>query len=382
MVNKKNFSEKIRFYRNKIGITQTELAEKLHVSFQAISNWERGNTLPDLDNLCDLSSIFGVSLDVLIKDQTYSDEKLFIGIDGGGSSTEFVLFSSSGRIFKHIRLQGTNATTIGVLNAIAVFQSGIDGCLSTNSEVQGIFMGCAGNFLEEIVKKLSAKYPHIPIRIDSDGVNALLSDNGDAAMICRTGTVFIRHEPNGLYRTFAGWGYQFGDFGSSYNFGREAICAAMAYEDGVESSPLIYSHIKEKLDKQGVIEAMTGLKDVSSIAEKAYIIFEAYNQGDAYAEEIIHSEMKRLARIVKSVCPNGGKIIACGDINQHYGHITLPILAQYVSENIEFILPELPPIYGACREACRRFGVSIDEEFFNNFASDYRKMTLGENCEF
>lgn len=376
MIDKKIFGDKLRFYRNKIGITQTELAEKLHISFQAISSWECGNTLPDVDNLCDLSSILGVSLDMLLKDQVHAGEKIFIGIDGGGSSTEFALFSSAGRILKCFKLKGTNAATIGVLDALSILQCGIDRCLATNSEVQGIFMGCAGNCLEEISKKLSERYPSIPIKFDSDGVNALQSADGDAAMICGTGMVFFRHEPNGGYRKFAGWGHRFGDFGSAYHFGREAICAARAYEDGVESSSLIYSLVKEQIGTKSVKEAMDGLQDVSRIAEKATVIFDAYIRGDTYAEEIIRGEMKRLSKIVKSVCPSGGKIIACGGIHQHYGNITLPILKQYVPENIEFILPALPPIYGACREACRRFGVCTDEAFFNNFEADYKKITF------
>ena len=376
MIDKTAFSEKIRFYRNKIGLTQTELAERLHISFQAISSWECGNTLPDLENLCDLSLIFGVSVDTLLKEETHADEKVFIGIDGGGSSTEFALFTSSGRILKCFKLAGTNATTIGQSNALSIFYRGIDTCLAVRKSVQGIFMGCAGGLLDEVAKKVSERYKNIPVQIDSDGVNALLSADGDAAMICGTGMVFFRHEKDGGYKKIAGWGHAWGDFGSAYNFGRQAICAARAYEDGVESSPLIYELVKENLKTQSIKESMKGLKDISLIAEKAWVIFNAYTQGDPYAAEIIHNEMKTLARIVKSVCPEGGKIIACGGVNQHYGTITLPILKQYVPKNIEFILPELPPIYGACREACRRFGVQCGKDFFENFFADYTKLVL------
>ncbi|MBE6606020.1 MAG: XRE family transcriptional regulator [Ruminococcaceae bacterium] len=376
MVDKQNFIEKIRFYRNKLGMTQAELAEKMHVSFQAISSWECGNTLPDLDNLCELSSVLGVPVDTLLRNQNFSDEQSFIGIDGGGTSTEFALFTNKGRILKCFKLPGTNASNVGVSYVLSIFCQGIDCCLSTGRPVKGIFMGCAGGLLDEVYKKLSEIYPDIPIHIDSDGVNALLSADGDAAMICGTGMVFFRHEPNGSYKKFAGWGHEFGDYGSAYNYGREAICAARAYEDGVKLSSLIYSIMKENLGAQTIKAGTNELKDVSEIAGKAYIIFEAYKQNDPYAEEIIHSEMKRLARVVQSVCPKGGRIIACGGINQHYGNITLPILKQYVSENTEFILPALPPIYGACRAACRYFDIPTDEGFFKTFSSDYRKITF------
>ena len=373
MVDKKAFSEKIRFYRNKSGMTQTELAGRLHVSFQAVSSWECGNTLPDLDNLCELAALLGVSTDELLREKSSADTPVYIGIDGGGSSTEFALFTAEGHILTCFKLSGSNASNVGVPGALSVFYRGIDGCLAKNAAVRGIFMGCAGGHLDEVLKNLTEKYRDIPIYIDSDGVNALLSADGDAAMISGTGTVFLRHEPNGGYRKFAGWGHAWGDYGSAYNLGKEAVCAALAYEEDIESSPLLYALVKEKLGAQNVRAATRGWCDVSGIAKLAPVVFEAYRQNDPYAEAILRHEMKNLARIAAGVCPNGGRIIACGGINQHFGDITLPILGEYVPKNIEFVLPTLPPVYGACREACRRFGVSCGEDFFSTFLADYRQ---------
>lgn len=65
-------SEQLRKYRTARGMTQEELAEKLFVSRQAISKWEKGEANPDLDNVVKLARIFEVSLDelVLAKEQT------------------------------------------------------------------------------------------------------------------------------------------------------------------------------------------------------------------------------------------------------------------------------------------------------------------------
>lgn len=48
------------------GLSQEELAEKLGVSRQAISKWERAESSPDTDNLIALAQLYGVSLDVLL----------------------------------------------------------------------------------------------------------------------------------------------------------------------------------------------------------------------------------------------------------------------------------------------------------------------------
>lgn len=47
-------------------LTQMELADKLNISFQAVSNWERGQTMPDIAKLGELAEIFGVSIDELL----------------------------------------------------------------------------------------------------------------------------------------------------------------------------------------------------------------------------------------------------------------------------------------------------------------------------
>lgn len=46
-------------------LTQETLAEQLHVSFQAVSKWENGQTLPDVGSLAQLAAIFGTSIDAL-----------------------------------------------------------------------------------------------------------------------------------------------------------------------------------------------------------------------------------------------------------------------------------------------------------------------------
>ncbi|MFD2727854.1 helix-turn-helix transcriptional regulator [Enterococcus camelliae] len=44
-------------------MTQNKVAEVLHVSTQAVSNWERGKGYPDIQNILQLSDLFDVSLD-------------------------------------------------------------------------------------------------------------------------------------------------------------------------------------------------------------------------------------------------------------------------------------------------------------------------------
>lgn len=57
----------IKKLRNSQGLSQEELAEKIYVTRQTISNWENEKSYPDIHSLLALSSIFEISLDQLIK---------------------------------------------------------------------------------------------------------------------------------------------------------------------------------------------------------------------------------------------------------------------------------------------------------------------------
>lgn len=63
---KQNIAHNISELRKKNKLTQLELAERLNYSDKAISRWERGDTLPDIDVLCEICKLFNVSFEYLI----------------------------------------------------------------------------------------------------------------------------------------------------------------------------------------------------------------------------------------------------------------------------------------------------------------------------
>lgn len=62
-----DISNQIKTRREAMGLCQEQLAEKLYVSRQTISNWERDKTYPDVQSLLMLSILFGTSIDTLVK---------------------------------------------------------------------------------------------------------------------------------------------------------------------------------------------------------------------------------------------------------------------------------------------------------------------------
>lgn len=63
------FGEKLQRLRQKAGMSQDALAEQLHVSRQAVSRWERDETMPETDKVVLLADLFGVTTDYLLRQQ-------------------------------------------------------------------------------------------------------------------------------------------------------------------------------------------------------------------------------------------------------------------------------------------------------------------------
>ena len=70
------FNEKLKMLRKENNYTQEELAEKLNVSRQAITKWESGEGIPDIENLKQISILFNTTIDELVKeDKTITIEE-------------------------------------------------------------------------------------------------------------------------------------------------------------------------------------------------------------------------------------------------------------------------------------------------------------------
>ncbi len=102
------FSEKLKKLRKDNNLTQEELADKINVSRQAITKWESGDGIPDIDNLKQISILFNVTIDELVKE----DRDISINnIKNYSYTTEFEIDHN-----KHFDI---NITKINELNIIS-----------------------------------------------------------------------------------------------------------------------------------------------------------------------------------------------------------------------------------------------------------------------
>ena len=85
------FSQQIKKYRSQAALTQDELAEKIYVTRQTISNWENEKSYPDIASVVKLSDLYSISLDELLKGDAKMLEHLEENTDVVNSSRKLIL---------------------------------------------------------------------------------------------------------------------------------------------------------------------------------------------------------------------------------------------------------------------------------------------------
>ena len=73
---KMELGKQIKKYRSEMNLSQEELADKIFVSRQTVSNWENDKNYPDIKSLLLMSEVFGVSLDILVKGDIENMKKM------------------------------------------------------------------------------------------------------------------------------------------------------------------------------------------------------------------------------------------------------------------------------------------------------------------
>lgn len=366
---------RIKELRKQQGLTQSAFAEELCVSFQAVSNWERGLTPPELSHLVHIASLFGVSVDDLLHPKS---DDLFLGIDGGGTKTEFLLVSAEGYVQKRLVKVGCNPNDVGYAKMLSLLIDGIGDVLLEARSIKAVFCGIAGistgNYAKRLHDDLKKHYPRIRIEVKNDSSNLFaLDSSADMAVISGTGSVVFVKDGD-AYRRLGGWGYLLDSAGSAYDIGRAALREALREEDRREAPSLIGRLLREKLNTATVWEHVNTVYSEGKpyIAALASVVFDAYLEGEPKAVDIVDKNAEALAELLNAGVELYGAApvaIASGGMFEHYGSLLLPHIEKY--SRVQLKITDLPPIYGACKNAYVTVNRKIPEEFYQNFKRTY-----------
>lgn len=73
-----NLPEKIKELRKQYDLSQEQLADKIGVSTQAITKWETGGGLPDIENLVSIAALFNIAIDELLSAEKLKEHPDFL----------------------------------------------------------------------------------------------------------------------------------------------------------------------------------------------------------------------------------------------------------------------------------------------------------------
>ncbi len=367
--------KRIKELRKERGLTQGAFADELHVSFQAVSNWERGIAPPELENLLRIAEYFGVLVDDLLRP---SSERVLLGIDGGGTKTEFVIATQSGQVLARFTRGGSNPNDIGLARSVALIGDGIRDALRDFPSIASVFCGIAGASTGDNAKKmheqLCERFPKLALQVETDSANLFaIDDDADMAVISGTGSVvFVRRGKD--YIRLGGWGYLLDTGGSAYDLGRDAVRVALSEEDSREEPSYMSQLLRQRLECQSVWSAVSKLYAGGKpyIASLAEVVFLAYAEGDKKAMAVVEQNVERLAGLLNIGAEKYGarmRAVAGGGIFEHHREVMLKTLSKYTETDI--VIAEVPQVYGACRRAFEPLNIAIPEEFYENFKLTY-----------
>lgn len=107
MVSKMNFAENVRVLREKNGMTQEQLAEKMEVSRQTVSKWESGGSFPEMEKMILITELFGCTMDGLMNgDMTKVSENEAKAYEDHCNRTSKSLAAGVGILILGLAMQG------------------------------------------------------------------------------------------------------------------------------------------------------------------------------------------------------------------------------------------------------------------------------------
>jgi glucosamine kinase len=320
------------------------------------------------------------------------NERIVLGIDGGGTSTRAVLAEVNGTILGKGRAGSSNYDDVGVEMSqqnirLAVEQAWLQAGQSPRP-VDAAFLGMAGVVSESdqaIILEIATRLNLAPMSftgVDHDIRIALaggLALKPGIVLIAGTGSSCYGRTDAGVFTRVGGWGFLLDDGGGSYYLGLEAIRAVVRSADGRLGATMLREPILTALGVQDVQEIMHRIYHPqisrSEIARLSPLVLDAAQQGDAIACKIVQDGQNELAQLVEVTSyqlnlPSESLLVTVTGGLAHSGEYFKRGLYDAISTRVPGVLiqePVVSPVLGAVLLAIQVLGVSPSAECISKF---------------
>ncbi len=354
----------LKAFRKKAGLTRKELAQKISYTEKAVEKWEHGKSIPPLPVLCQVAEVLGVRLEELVY-TSRCEIRYFLGIDGGGTKTAFLLEDAAGNLIAQCELGASNPNDIGMEQCAAVLRAGIrEVAAGIDLQEVAVFAGLAGGISGnngESIRKILSQLEFGFLAHGSDVDNALevcLHGGNGVAVIAGTGNIAFVQE-DGIRHRVGGWGYLLDTGGSGYSLGRDALDAACRALDGrggaTALSKLLEAQLQMPLEMAIPKIYSAGKRLIASLASA---VFAACDQKDPVALAILDRNCAYLAELIgaaqRHITTPDAPVVICGGLANR-ADLLEPRIKEYCEKacNLHFCMT--PMVSGAVMCARRNY---------------------------
>lgn len=287
--------------------------------------------------------------------------KIFIAIDGGGTSTEGVALARGG-VLAHKRDTASNPHDIGEDAAISLVCKMAAELAAEARERNGadeiyLFAGISGVIgrEERFERALRASIGGtVSVKSDIYNLFGLVERENCAALICGTGSVCFIKKDGALHR-IGGWGHLLdGAEGGGFAIGRAGLLAALRSRDGRIGATTLVKAAESYLGCD-VTEAIARIYECGKtyIAGFAPYVIEQAEAGDSEAQTVLSETVLGLSEMLTCAAEKLGDGFDCilsGGLIRH-SRLGEMIAAATSHLHATFITPSLPQIAGGIRHA-------------------------------
>ena len=283
----------------------------------------------------------------------------YIGIDGGGTKTKFVLYDEKGNIIREIEDQSVHILTQSKEVCVDILRKNVLALDLSRKAL--VIAGLAGYGnqkelryqIENICRMAFEGYRYLLYNDVQIAIMGALAGQDGIVVIAGTGSIAFSYIA-GQSKRCGGWGYQLGDEGSAYWIGCQLLQRYCQQVDGRIPRTLLYDKIKKNCglkDDYDIIQYRHYLENERrEIASLAKLNNELAQLGDPYALEIYQKAAQHLASIVLPLAKDfkdSFVLSYIGGVFLAQDYILEPLKKELASLQIQIHSPIYPPEYGA-----------------------------------
>lgn len=315
----------------------------------------------------------------------------FLGIDGGGSSTEFILINEKGEILLQMTKETCHYKNTSFKKFEEIISKGIlEVCEHANIQITDInysYLGIPGYgevsddmpILEKIIEEI---FQGAKFKIGNDaevGWAGSLAAEPGINIVAGTGAIGFGVDPYNKTARASGWDYFIGDEGSAYWLGKKLLELFSKESDGRLKITPLYKIVREYYSLQedfDLIDIMTIEKYTKrdELAKLSKLVMLAAEQNDQHAldlfSEAAYEHVLSISSIIDQLDFNSIdtiKISYSGGVFKSGEYMLNPLQEKLKVkyDNIELITPILSPIKGSALFASKLYFGNVKEEILD-----------------